>query len=56
MQLLLTNAFALLFYKAGDAIQFDWSLDILIIDSVEEKIKAAHFRLSHSHSYPRETQ
>ena len=57
----LTDAFIPLVFKAGDAMPFDWSLEIVMIDGVETKIKVAHFRLSHSHkpfivAYPRETQ
>ena len=60
-QLSLTDAFIPLVFKAGDAMQFDWSLEIVMIDGVETKIKVAHFRLSHSRkpfivAYPRETQ
>jgi transposase len=60
-QLSLTDAFVPLIFKAGDAMQFDWSLEVVMIDGVETKIKVAHFRLSHSRkpfivAYPRETQ
>lgn len=61
IQLSLTDAFVPLIFKAGDAMQFDWSLEVVMIDGVETKIKVAHFRLSHSRkpfivAYPRETQ
>jgi len=60
-QLSLTDAFVPLIFKAGDAMQFDWSLEVVMIAGVETKIKVAHFRLSHSRkpfivAYPRETQ
>jgi transposase len=60
-QLSLTDAFVPLIFKAGDAMQFDWSLEVVMIDGVETKVKVAHFRLSHSRkpfivAYPRETQ
>jgi len=60
-QLSLTDAFIPLVFKSGDAMQFDWSLEIVLIDGVEMKVKVAHFRLSHSRkpfivAYPRETQ
>lgn len=55
------DAFIPLTFKPGDAMQFDWSLEIVVINGVEQKIKVAHFRLSHSRkpfivAYPRETQ
>lgn len=60
-QLSLTDAFVPLVFKAGDAMQFDWSLEVVMIDGVETKIKVAHFKLSHSRkpfivAYSRETQ
>ncbi len=60
-QLSLTDAFIPLAFKAGDAMQFDWSLEIVVIDGIETKLKVAHFRLAHSRqpfivAYPRETQ
>jgi hypothetical protein len=55
------KAFIPLSFKAGDAMQFDWSQEVVVIDGTEQKIKVAHFRLSHSRkpfvmAYPRETQ
>ena len=47
-QLSLTDAFVPLIFKAGDAMQFDWSLEVVMIDGVEMRVKVAHFRLSHS--------
>jgi len=55
------DAFVPLHFEAGDAMQFDWSMEVVVIDGIEQKIKVAHFRLSHSRkafvvAYPRETQ
>jgi len=42
-------------------MQLNWSMEMVVIDGIEQKIKVAHFRLSHSRKpfvigYPRETQ
>jgi transposase len=55
------TAFIPLEFKSGDAMQFDWSMEVVKLGGVEQKIKVAHFRLSHSRkpfvvAYPRETQ
>jgi len=55
------DAFIPLVFDAGDAMQFDWSLEVVSLGGIETKIKVAHFRLSHSRkpfvvAYPRETQ
>jgi transposase len=55
------DAFIPLVFKPGDAMQFDWSMEVVVLDGIEQKIKVAHFRLSHSRksfvvAYPRETQ
>jgi len=55
------KAFIPLVFEKGDAMQFDWSQEVVVVDGVEQKIKVAHFRLSHSRkpfvvAYPRETQ
>ncbi len=55
------NAFIPLTFRIGDAMQFDWSMEVVVLGGVEQKIKVAHFRLSHSRkpfivAYPRETQ
>jgi transposase len=55
------KAFIPLVFEKGDAMQFDWSQEVVVLDGVEQKIKVAHFRLSHSRkpfvvAYPRETQ
>lgn len=57
----LCQAFIPLHFKAGDALQFDWSEEHVVLGGVEQKIKVAHFRLSHSRkafivAYPRESQ
>jgi len=55
------QAFIPLQFESGDAMQFDWSQEVVVLDGLEQKIKVAHFRLSHSRkafviAYPRETQ
>ena len=55
------QAFIPLQFEAGDAMQFDWSMEVVVLNGIEQKIKVAHFRLSHSRkpfvvAYPRETQ
>jgi len=55
------QAFIPLQFESGDAMQFDWSQEVVVLKGVEQKIKVAHFRLSHSRkpfviAYPRETQ
>ena len=42
-------------------MQFDWSMEIVMLGGIEQRIKVAHFRLSHSRkpfviAYHRETQ
>ena len=44
----LSQAFIPLHFKAGDALQFDWSQEHVVLGGVEHKIKVAHFRLCHS--------
>ena len=48
-------------FDAGDALQFDWSHEVVVLGGVEQKIRVAHFRLCHSRkpffvAYLRETQ
>src|SRR6187402_1036769 len=48
-------------FAPGEAYQFDWSHEVVLIDGVTVKIKVAHVRLCHSRmpfvrAYPRETQ
>ena len=57
----LSQAFIPLHFKSGDALQFDWSEEHIVLDGVECKIKLAHFRLCHSRktflvAYPNEVQ
>ena len=55
------QAFIPLEFTIGETMQFDWSLEVVVLGGVEQKIKVAHFRLSHSRkpfviAYHRETQ
>lgn len=55
------KAFIPMTFEAGDALQFDWSQEIVVLGGIEQKIKVAHFKLSYSRqpfiiAYPRETQ
>lgn len=48
-------------FPPGDAYQFDWSYENVIIGGINQKVKVAHFRLCHSRAffiraYPRESQ
>lgn len=48
-------------FDAGDALQFDWRHEVVVLGGVEQKIRVAHFRLSHSRkpfiiAYLRESQ
>lgn len=54
-------AYVPLSFDPGEAYQFDWSHEIVILDGVTTTVKVAHVRLSHSRmpfvrAYPRETQ
>lgn len=57
-----TNAaFVPLWFAPGEAYQFDWSHEIVVLDGVTTAVKVAHVRLCHSrfffiHAYPRESQ
>lgn len=42
------EAFIPLHFAAGDALQFDWSEERVVLGGVEQKIKVSHFRLCHS--------
>ena len=42
------DAFIPLHFAAGDALQFDWSEEYVILGGVEHKVHVAHFRLCHS--------
>jgi transposase len=55
------EAYVPLSFAPGEAYQFDWSHEIVIMNSVAVKVKVAHVRLCHSRmlfvrAYPRETQ
>ena len=57
----LATAFVPLSFAPGEAYQFDWSHEIVLINGVTTKVKVAHVRLCHSRmlfvrAYPRETQ
>ena len=54
-------AFIPLSFAPGEAYQFDWSYDVVVLDGVTVKVKIAHVRLCHSRmlyirTYPRESQ
>ena len=55
------SAFVPLTFAPGEAYQFDWSHEIVVMDGVTTTVKVAHVRLCHSRmmfvrAYPRETQ
>ncbi|WLA47928.1 IS21 family transposase [Bradyrhizobium elkanii] len=55
------QAFIPLSFAAGEAYQFDWSHEIVLINNVTVTVKVAHVRLCHSRmffvrAYPRESQ
>jgi len=55
------EAYVPLLFPPGEAYQFDWSHEIVLIDGVTVTVKVAHVRLCHSRmmfvrAYPRETQ
>jgi len=55
------EAYVPLLFAPGDAYQFDWSEEEVELGGVVQRIKVAHFRLSHSRmpfimAFPRETQ
>jgi transposase len=56
-----TEAFVALSFAPGEAYQFDWSHEVVLINGVTVTVKVAHVRLCHSRmlfvrAYPRETQ
>ena len=58
---LTAGAYVLLSFDPGEAYQFDWSHEIVLLDGVTTIVKVAHMRLCHSRmifvrAYPRETQ
>jgi transposase len=55
------DAFVPLTFAPGEAYQFDWSHEVVLISGVTVQIRVAHMRLCHSRmlfvrAYPRETQ
>jgi transposase len=55
------RAFVPLVFAPGEAYQFDWSHEVVVMAGVTTTVKVAHFRLCHSRmrflaAYPRETQ
>jgi hypothetical protein len=55
------NVFIPLWFAPGEACQFDWSHEIVVLGGVTTAVKAVHVRLCHSRmfllrAYPRETQ
>ena len=55
------EAYVPLSFAPGEAYQFDWSHEIVVLNGVTMKVKVAHLRLCHSRmpfvrAYPRETQ
>ena len=56
-----TPAFVPLSFAPGEAYQFDWSHEIVLVGGVTSTVKVAHVRLCHSRmmfvrAYPRESQ
>ena len=54
-------AFVPLWFAPGEAYQFDWSHEIVVMNGTTVTVKVAHVRLCHSRmmfvrAYPRETQ
>ncbi len=57
----LAQAYVPLSFAPGEAYQFDWSHEIVVLSGVTVTLKVAHVRLCHSRmffvrAYPRETQ
>jgi len=57
----LVNAYVPLSFAPGEAYQFDWSHEVVLIDGTTVIVKVAHIRLCHSRmplvrAYPRESQ
>jgi transposase len=57
----LAEAYVPLSFAPGEAYQFDWSHEIIVLGGAAVKVKVAHVRLCHSRmlfvrAYPRETQ
>ena len=45
------NTYVPLQFAPGEAFQFDWSEDYVVIGGVNTKLQIAHFRLSHSRAF-----
>jgi|TARA_B100001971_G_scaffold152327_1_gene141558 transposase len=45
------NTFVPLSFAPGEAFQFDWSEDWVVIDGVSTKLQVAHFKLSNSRAF-----
>lgn len=57
----MAEAYVPLSFAPGEAYQFDWSHEIVVMNGTTVKVKVAHVRLCHSRmlfvrAYPRETQ
>src|ERR1700730_10225343 len=57
----MADAYVPLTFAPGEAYQFDWSYEIVVMNGVTTIVKVAHVRLCHSRmmfvrAYPRETQ
>ena len=57
----LAQAYVPLTFAPGEAYQFDWSHEIIVLNGATVTVKVAHMRLCHSRmpfvrAYPRETQ
>jgi hypothetical protein len=55
------EVFIPLWFAPGEAYQFDWSHEVVVLDGVTTVVKVAHVRLCHSRmflvqAFPRETQ
>ena len=55
------KAYIPLVFRPGEAYQFDWSTETVVLGGVTHTVKVAQFRLTHSRmsfvrAYPRETQ
>jgi transposase len=56
-----SDAYVPLSFAAGEAYQFDWSHEVVVLDGATTTVKVAHLRLCHSRmpfirAYPRESQ
>ena len=45
------NTFVPLMFAPGEAFQFDWSEDHVVINGMSTKLQIAHFKLSHSRAF-----